>query len=285
MHRQASSVDIIRLLTEQVEHLRIDHGDQKIKCGISIRHDQEKRCFPVSQRIQLQFIVHGDIPDFLNIKRSKSCAAADKYTFQGLAGSHLELHILSYCKMIWVLLFQPLKKDIHRVLALFIIFPDIHRIEHLQKCRKVLLFFRCLVMNVSDQRLNNLFLKTPEHHTSNSLKLFARIKKMKERLPFSRQPAVIQRSEHSLAVILFRVIIIRFRNNLPINYVSCGKGFLQRAKQTEWPAPLSPPGTDSDVQCIHDRNVSFIHISILLSGNHRPLISLLPGKRGFPESF
>ena len=109
--------------------------------------------------------------------------------------------------------------------------------------------------------------------------------RIKERLPFSRQPAVIQRSEYSLAVILFRVIIIRFRNNLPINYVSCGKGFLQRAKQTEWPAPLSPPGTDSDVQCIHDRNVSFIHISILLSGNHRPLISLLPGKRRFPESF
>ena len=54
--------------------------------------------------------------------------------------------------MILVLLFQPLKKNIHRVLVLFIIFPDIHRIEHLQKCRKVLFFFRCLVMNVSDQR-------------------------------------------------------------------------------------------------------------------------------------
>ena len=80
MHRQPSAIDIICLLTKQIEHLRVDHGNQEVERRISIRHDEKKCYLPVSQRIQFQLIIHGDVPDLLNIKGRQTCAAAHKYT-------------------------------------------------------------------------------------------------------------------------------------------------------------------------------------------------------------
>ena len=58
MNRQSAAVLVIRLITEQIEKLRIDHADEEIKGGIRVRHDEEQRRFLIAQRVQLQFIVH-----------------------------------------------------------------------------------------------------------------------------------------------------------------------------------------------------------------------------------
>lgn len=68
MDWQFAAVLVICLITEQIEKLCVDHGDQEVKCTVRIAHDKEQRRFPVTQLVQFQLIVHGGIPDFLNIK-------------------------------------------------------------------------------------------------------------------------------------------------------------------------------------------------------------------------
>ena len=65
--------------------------------------------------------------------------------------------------MIWILLFQFIKEEVHRILECFVIFPDLHRVQHLQERCEVLLLYRRLVVNVADQRgVEEFFRLLPE---------------------------------------------------------------------------------------------------------------------------
>ena len=68
MDRQLAAVLVIRLITEQIEKLGVDHRNQKIEGAVRIRHDEEQSCFLITQRVQLQFIVHGEVPQFLDVE-------------------------------------------------------------------------------------------------------------------------------------------------------------------------------------------------------------------------
>ena len=78
MDGQLTAVHIIGFVTEQIEKLGVDHGDQKVKGAVRIAHDKEQRRFPVTQLVQFQLIVHGGIPDFLNIKGCEPGTAGNK---------------------------------------------------------------------------------------------------------------------------------------------------------------------------------------------------------------
>ena len=78
MDWQFAAVLVICLITEQIEKLCVDHGDQEVKCTVRIAHDKEQRRFPVTQLVQFQLIVHGGIPDFLNIKGCEPGTAGNK---------------------------------------------------------------------------------------------------------------------------------------------------------------------------------------------------------------
>ena len=78
MDRQLSAVLVICLIAEQIEKLRVDHGDQEVKGTVRIAHDKEQRRFPVAQLVQFQFIVHGGIPNFLNVEGRKPGTAGNK---------------------------------------------------------------------------------------------------------------------------------------------------------------------------------------------------------------
>ena len=69
---------------------RIDHGDQEVKGGVCVAHNKEQRRLLVivltfaflrknliSQGVQLQFIVHGDLPQLLDVKGGEPCAAGN----------------------------------------------------------------------------------------------------------------------------------------------------------------------------------------------------------------
>ena len=47
---------------------------------------------------------------------------------------------------------QILKHQIHRILELLVILPNLHGIDELDESRKVLFLLRCLIMNVSNER-------------------------------------------------------------------------------------------------------------------------------------
>ena len=78
MDGQLAAVLVICLIAEQIEKLRVDHGDQEVKSTVRIAHDKEQRRFPVAQLVQFQFIVHGGIPDFLNIEGCEPGTAGNK---------------------------------------------------------------------------------------------------------------------------------------------------------------------------------------------------------------
>ena len=56
------------LITQDIEHLRIDHGRDKIKRGVHVGHHAEQGHFPVPQLIQFQLVPFHQLPDLLNIK-------------------------------------------------------------------------------------------------------------------------------------------------------------------------------------------------------------------------
>ena len=85
MYRQPAAVPVIGTLAQQIEQLRIGHADKEIERRIRITDDKEQRCFPVPDQVKLQLVIHGDLPDLLNIEWRQSGAAANKYAFGGLA--------------------------------------------------------------------------------------------------------------------------------------------------------------------------------------------------------
>ena len=87
MDGQFAAVHIIRFVAQEVEKLGVDHADEEIKGRIRVRHDEEQRCFLIAQRVQLQFIVHGKVPQLLDVEGREPGTAGNQDGFCGLAGS------------------------------------------------------------------------------------------------------------------------------------------------------------------------------------------------------
>ena len=81
MNRQSAAVLVIRLITEQIEHLRIHDGTDEIEGVIRIADDHEQGRFPVSEGVQLQFVVAHQLPQLRNVEGSKSGTAANQDRF------------------------------------------------------------------------------------------------------------------------------------------------------------------------------------------------------------
>ena len=78
MNGQLTTVHIIGFVAQQVEKLGVDHGDQEVKGTVRIAHDEKQRRFPVAQLVQFQLVIHGGIPDFLNVEGRKPGTAGNK---------------------------------------------------------------------------------------------------------------------------------------------------------------------------------------------------------------
>ena len=78
MDRQLTAVHIIGFVAEQIKKLGVNHTDKEIERTVRIAHDKEQRRFPVAQLVQFQFIVHGGIPNFLNVEGRKPGTAGNK---------------------------------------------------------------------------------------------------------------------------------------------------------------------------------------------------------------
>ena len=89
MDRKPAAIHVICLVAEQVEQLGVYHADEEIKGGIRIRHDEEQRSFLVSQRIQFQFVIGGDLPQLLDVKGGQPCTAGNEDAFGGLSRDKL----------------------------------------------------------------------------------------------------------------------------------------------------------------------------------------------------
>ncbi|MPM98140.1 hypothetical protein SDC9_145323 [bioreactor metagenome] len=48
MHRQTSAIDVICLVAQQIEELRVSHGNQEVEGVVGIADDDKKRRFPIT---------------------------------------------------------------------------------------------------------------------------------------------------------------------------------------------------------------------------------------------
>ena len=89
MDRQAAPVEVVRLVAQEVEKLGIHERRHEIKSAVRIREDDEQRRFAVAQGIQLQFVLHHEVPQFLDVKGREAGAAGNQYGFQSFARDKL----------------------------------------------------------------------------------------------------------------------------------------------------------------------------------------------------
>ena len=68
MDGQFAAVHIIRFVAQKVEKLGVDHADEEVEGAVRIRHDEEQRRFLIAQCVQLQFIIHGKVPQLLDVE-------------------------------------------------------------------------------------------------------------------------------------------------------------------------------------------------------------------------
>ena len=115
MDGKPSTIYIIRPLTQAVKQNGIDQTDQKCKGSVRITHNKEKSGPFIPQHIQIQFVIHGNFPDFFNVKRSQSGSTGNKDRLRCFSGSELIFFILTQGKMIRVFLFQSVKEKVNGI--------------------------------------------------------------------------------------------------------------------------------------------------------------------------
>ena len=85
MDGQPATVHIVGFLTQEIKELAVDHGDQEIESAVRIAHDEKQRRFSVSEGVQLQLVVHGDLTQLLDIEGGKASAAGNVDTLRCFA--------------------------------------------------------------------------------------------------------------------------------------------------------------------------------------------------------
>ena len=151
MNRQPAAVFIIRLITEQIEKLTLEHGDHEIKGGVRVAHNEEQGGFSVAQGIKFQIVILHQIPQFLNIEWGKSGSAANQDGLCRFAGSQLVFLVLFDCEMVRLFFLQTGEHEINGALVCLVVLPGLACVYHFQKGDEVLFFLRGLIPDIANQ--------------------------------------------------------------------------------------------------------------------------------------
>ena len=89
MNRKSAVVDIICLVTKQIEHLGVHNCHDEIEGVICIGDDYEQSRFPVSECVQLHLIIAHQLTEFRDVKGSKPSTTGDQNAFGRLARDEL----------------------------------------------------------------------------------------------------------------------------------------------------------------------------------------------------
>ena len=64
-------------MSQDIEHLSVDHGRDEIERHVRIGHDAEQGHFSIPDLVQLQLIPLHHLPNLLNIKGGHASAAGN----------------------------------------------------------------------------------------------------------------------------------------------------------------------------------------------------------------
>ena len=68
MDRQPTTVFIIRTVTQQVDKLALEHGENEIERSVRVAHNQKQHGLFISDGVQFHFIVLHQLPHFPDVK-------------------------------------------------------------------------------------------------------------------------------------------------------------------------------------------------------------------------
>ena len=77
MNGKPAAVHIVRLFTQQIEQLGVAKGNEEVEGIVGIRHDDEQSSLAITQGVQLQLVIGGQVTQLLNVKGSQPCAAGN----------------------------------------------------------------------------------------------------------------------------------------------------------------------------------------------------------------
>ena len=89
MDRQAATVEVVRLVAQEVEKLGVHERRHEIKSAVRIREDDKQCRFAVAQGVQLQLVLRHEVPQLRDVKWGQPGAAANQNGFQGFARNEL----------------------------------------------------------------------------------------------------------------------------------------------------------------------------------------------------
>ena len=101
MDGKPAAVHIVRLFTQQIEQLGVAQGNEEIEGIVGVRHDDEQSSLAISQGVQFQLVIGGQVPQLLNIKRSQPCAAGNQDGFCCFASDVLSRTFSSFKKVFY----------------------------------------------------------------------------------------------------------------------------------------------------------------------------------------
>lgn len=151
MDRQSAAVEVVRLVAQQIEKLRVHERRHKIESAVRIREDDEQRRFAVAQGIQLQLVLRHEVPQLRDVKGRKAGAAGNQNRLQSFARGHFEFAVLLHGEVVRVLLLQLGEQQVHGGLELLVVLPRLAGVDEVQQGDEVALLRLRLVPDVPDE--------------------------------------------------------------------------------------------------------------------------------------
>ena len=139
MHRESSVVYDIRLIIKLLEHLCVQHADDKIK-GAVIVGDNRKDChLAFSELTQLQFIGLRNTCKGFQIEFLKAGNQGDLNRLQSLAGTGMVASVILQSNVFRVAGLKPFKQDIKGGTVILVILLNLTGTNHLHDHWEILL--------------------------------------------------------------------------------------------------------------------------------------------------
>ena len=89
MMGQAAPVNIVRPLTQEIEHLRKGQRHKEIVGAVRVADAEKGCCAPVAHAVKLQLVIGHDFPELGDVKGSQTSAAGNQDAFGRLARDEL----------------------------------------------------------------------------------------------------------------------------------------------------------------------------------------------------
>ena len=116
MNRQPPAVHVVGLIAQQICELGLQNGNDKVKGRIGVAHNEEQRRFPISNGIELHFVIRHQVAQLFDVKGCKPCAAGNQDALGGFSRDEKSRTFSSNSQTSYILLNLVAKQTLDFVL-------------------------------------------------------------------------------------------------------------------------------------------------------------------------